>query len=596
MHDRLTWRSLASWNVAGGVALLVAAAVVGSIASPYWLFNMSMVGIYILVSFGMNVLFGYAGQASLAQGALIGLSAYTTTILTVNHGWSFWTAAVVGVVLTCVVASLMSLAAARLTEWFFALITLTFAILFQSMVNSFSSLTGGYAGIIGMPLPSLFGHLLTPVEFLWLILVIGGLAAAAVASLTRSRYGRAMVALHTDPPAAQAAGVAAWRLRLLAFLVGALTAGVGGALFASLEGVVTADTFNLDLSIFFLVAVVIGGAGTRWGPVLGTAIFFCVPLLLQNIGEWNELIYGVCLLAVMAFAPRGVVGIIVDVWDRLRPVNRPGAEALPEGAELPAVPAAAISARDLSLRFGGVQALKDVDLDLPAGSVTAIVGSNGSGKTTLLNIMSGFYRQDTGTVALDGERLVRTAERRVKEGIGRTFQAPKLLADYNVLENVLHGAFGRERANGLEVALGLPRARREQRELVAEAAELLTLVGLADLWAVPAGQLSHGRQRLVEIARAMMGAPRVLLLDEPAAGLSPTEMAHLGELFRTIVGRGITIVIVEHHLELVAEIADHVALFDQGRLVASGTAEEVFTLGQAVESFMGGGTSDFQSA
>jgi ABC-type branched-subunit amino acid transport system ATPase component/ABC-type branched-subunit amino acid transport system permease subunit len=590
-------RAWKSWNFVGAVVLLLLATASGGSLTPYWLFQLTMVGIYMIVALGMNLLFGYAGQASLAQGALIGLSAYTVTILGVNHGWSFWPASVVAIAVTCVAAAVMSLAAARLTEWFFALITYSFAVLFINLVNSMRDLTGGYAGIIGMPLPSIGGHMLTPLQFFWLTLLIVAVAGLLVSGIAGSRFGRAMVALHSDPPAAQSAGVSAWRVRLLAFVVAAVCAGAGGALFASLEGVVVADSFSLDLSVFFLVAVVIGGAGSTWGPVIGTGIFFFVPLWLQDTGQWNELFYGAILLGVMVFAPLGIVGIITDVWDRfMKPVRR-GADALPPGAAIPATPPAAVSMRDISLRFGGIQALKDVDLEIPAGAVFAIVGSNGSGKTTLLNIMSGFYRQDTGTVEVDGVKLVHTAERRVvKEGIGRTFQTPKLLARYNVLENVLHGGFGREQARGFELALRLPRARRERKGLEAEAAELLTLVNMADLWDVPAGQLSHGRQRLVEIARALMAAPRVLLLDEPAAGLSPTEMAHLGELVQAIIARGITVVIVEHHLDLVSEIADQVALFDQGKLIATGTAEEVFALGAAVASFMGGGASPVQSA
>jgi branched-chain amino acid transport system permease protein len=323
-----------------------------------------------------------------------------------------------------------------------------------------------------------------------------------------------------------------------------------------------------------------------WGPIIGTLIFFLVPEMLGSLQSWRFLVYGVALLLLMLFAPNGVVGALESVWRRHWPARRREptkgfiTEAPIQGAKL--------EVRDIKKRFGGIQALDGAVMSVDAGTTHAVVGPNGSGKTTLLNMICGFFRADVGFVSLGEVVLLgRKPHAVARLGVGRTFQTPKLLGDMTVLDNVLLGAYAIERASMVEIALRLPRSRREDAELRAVAMHYLSFVGLSDRADDLAGNIPHGQQRLLEIARVLIGRPRLLLLDEPAAGLSMTELDRLGELVRGIARLGTTVVIVEHHLELVGEICDTVTVLERGRVLALGTPAQVFSHPEVVSAYMG---------
>jgi ABC-type branched-subunit amino acid transport system ATPase component len=295
----------------------------------------------------------------------------------------------------------------------------------------------------------------------------------------------------------------------------------------------------------------------------------------------------------MLYAPHGLVGAIETGWKRLRmrlglsnilPTPSPGTAR----ETVQTVAGAALSVRDVEKRFGGVAALAGVSLDVAAGTTHAIVGPNGSGKTTLLNMISGFYPIDSGAILIDGRSVVGMAPHRIaRNGVGRTFQTPRMLPQLSVLDNALLGAFPAERQGAAAGALCLPRARREQAASLGDALRYLDFVGLADRAMEPAGELPHGQQRLAEIARALVGRPRLLLLDEPAAGLSLAELDRLGELVAAIGALGTTVVIVEHHLELVANICRSVTVLERGAVLASGTPAEVFSHEEVIAAYMG---------
>ena len=565
--------------------------------SEYRLFVATQIGIYLLVVAGLNVLTGYAGQPSLGHGALLAIGAYTAAIAMVDHRWSFWPSALLGMALTAGVGALMALPAFRVSTWYFALITLGFAEVVSGMLIEWRGLTHSFNGIVGIPKPSIAGHAMGSAELFWLVAALNVGGFAIVANLVQSRFGRALMAVRDNDAAATASGVSLIRAKLFAFVLSAAITGLAGALYAVQKTVITPDDFTAEFSIFFLVVVVLGGAGSLWGPVLGTLVFFYVPELLDSLRTWRLLIYGVILLMLMWFAPHGLAGAIGAIARRFRgrlglaPRLRRSARAAAAVHARPAAPAGgglSVAARKVAKRFGGVAALDGVDVDVAAGSVHAIVGPNGSGKTTLLNMISGFYRPDAGSIELGGVEVVgRSPARIARLYVGRTFQTPKLLPELSAIENVMLGAYTAERATGVEVALRLPRARRERRELEARARRYLDFVGLADRDEAEAGDLSHGQQRLAEIARAMIGTPRLLLLDEPAAGLSLGELDRLGALIGSIRALGVTVVIVEHRLELVASIASRVTVLDRGAVLAGGTPAEVFSNPAVVRAYMG---------
>ena len=567
--------------------------------SDYRLYLGTQVGIYLLVAMGLNLLSGYAGQPSLCHGALLAVGGYVTALAMTDHDWSFWPSALISMVITAGAGALIALPAFRVSAWYFALITLAFADVVGGLLVEWGGLTHSFAGVVGIPMPSLAGHEFSPAQLFWLVAAIDIACFVMIANLIRGRFGRGLVALRDNEAAARVSGISLVRLKLFAFVVSAAVTGLAGAFYAVQKSVITPDDFTADVSIFFLIVVVLGGSGRLWGPAIGTLAFFVVPELLTSLQSWRLLIYGVVLLALMLFAPHGLEGAIRAGWSKLvaRPKPRITAQAAPPQATPPqttpphANPVGAgmkLSIHGLVKRFGGVVALDGIALAIEAGTVHAIVGPNGSGKTTTLNMICGFFRPDAGSIRVDETEVLGFGPARLaRSGVGRTFQTPKLLSDLSTTANAMLGAYATERATATEVALWMPRAMRENVTLTAQAQYFLQFVGLGDRLDESAGELPHGQQRLAEIARALMGRPRLLLLDEPAAGLSLAEIDRLGALIRSIAGLGVTVVIVEHHLDLVADICHRVTVLDRGRVLAEGTPDDVFRDPAVVSAYMG---------
>ena len=551
--------------------------------SGFILYLATQAGIYMIVALGLNFLAGYAGQISVGHGALVAIGAYALAIATTSGGLSFWSGAVIAMAAASGIGALMALPALRLSNWYFALITLFFAQVVSDLLAQMTWLTGGFTGIAGIPAPALFGHTLGDPGMYALVVATAVVAFALLRNLVRSRLGRAMVAARDNPLAAAASGIPLVRIKMIAFVVSAMLAGLAGALFATQKTVISTDDFSVDFSIFFLLIIVVGGEGRLLGPIVGTLIFFLVPELLGALETWRVLVYGAALLALMLFAPHGVVGAIEDRWRR-----RPRAGLLLRGVSLARADGASLKVAGLKKRFGGVTALDNVNLDVPAGSVHGLVGPNGSGKTTLLNMISGFYPVDAGSVRLGQVDLAgRRAHQIARLGVGRTFQTPKLLGQMSLLDNVLLGAYAEERVNLIDVALRLPRARSEAAGFHDIAMHLLDFVGLADRANDRAGAVPHGQQRLLEVARTLVSRPRLLLLDEPAAGLSMRELETLGALIRAISALGTTIMIVEHHLELIADVCQSVTVLNHGRILFVGTPAEAFAHPEVIEAYLG---------
>jgi len=559
-------------------------------ANSYALFVATQLGIYIIAAIGLNLLAGYAGQVSLGHAAFLAIGAYSVALLTVDHHWSFWAAAAVGMVLAAALGVLAALPAFRLSTWYFAFITLAFALVFEKMIVEWRWLTKGFAGVVGVPPPSAVGFELGPRPLYYTVVGVTVVVFILVRNIIDSRFGRAFVAVRDVEPAALAVGASPQRTKLVAFVISAALAGVGGAFFAVQKTVVTPDDFTADFSIFFLLTVVLGGLGTLWGPIIGALVFFLIPELLTGLQSWRMLIYGSMLLGLMLFAPHGLYGALRQVWRRFAPpAPQPAAAAQAKArAEHPPIVGLPLEISGLRKHFGGVLALDGVEFSAPAGSCCAIVGPNGSGKTTLLNLAGGYYAPDAGSVKIGGlEVLGMSAQKIAALGVGRTFQTPRLVADLTALDNVMLGSFMRERANIVSTALRLPSAREEARRLREEALGFLGFAGVADRAETEAGETPHGQQRLIEIARAMMGGARLILLDEPAAGLSMSELERLERLIARICALGATVVIVEHHLDLVANIASHVTVLDRGTVLAAGKPSAVFNDERVVRAYMG---------
>ena len=590
MNKSVTSMSLDMKLVTGFFVLLALLPLV--VKSEYVLFIGTQLWVYYAVALGLNFLAGYGGQTSIGHSALAAVGAYVTALGTADLHLSFWLTLPLSIIGTAVVGALMAVPAFRVSTWYFALITLAFAQVLQGLLVEWQPITHGFAGVIGIPMPRIGSYEFDARALYWLVLGFCAAAFFVTRNLINSRYGRALLAMRDNPLAAVSNGVGLVRLKLFAFIYSAALAGAAGAFFAVQKTVITPEDFSGDMSIFFLMVVVLGGMGRMHGALLGTLAFFLLPELLTMLHSWRLLVYGVGLLLLIRYMPDGIAGgLAKSAWARKwgGAFGGPATAAIATGtAQVPHVTGASLDVRDAVKRFGGVTALAGVSLDVAAGSIHAIVGPNGSGKTTLLNLITRFYPSDGGSVHIDGKDVGAQAPAILaRGGVRRTFQTPKLVPSLSVIENVMLGTFSSERTGLVAVALGMPAARRERLERLDEAMKYLSFVGLDSRADIPAGTVPHGQQRLAEIARALVARPRLLLLDEPAAGLSMTELDGLRKLILAISAIGTTVVIVEHHLDLVAALASTVTVLDQGQVLASGAPDAVFKDERVLAAYMG---------
>jgi branched-chain amino acid transport system permease protein len=578
-------------------------------------------GIFAIGAVGTALLLGTAGLVSLGQSGFFAIGGYAAAILVVRHGWNELAAALAATVVAGLAGAVVGLPLFRLRGHYLSLATLAFTVIVGVVANE-SAFTGGNSGIYGVPRPVLGRHALySSADYYRLVWPVALGCALLAAAAVRGRAGRALRAGRDAEVAAASLGVPVTWLRLRLLAGSAALAGLSGALYVYWVGIVTPQTASLLISIEFLMMAVVGGSGPL--AAVGGAVFVqlldqaltdVVPLLAPGAsGEYQLVGLGLVLTAVAVAAPGGLAGL-------LRPARRPprapaempapaagaGRPATPPGAVpagvgtpplspggWPAVPPGAdppgpaLGLRGLARGYGGVRALDGLDLDVWPGEVVALIGPNGAGKTTAFDLASGVQVPSAGTVEVFG-RAVRPGRpaRVAARGGARTFQNLLLFGSLTTAENVLVGCHRYGRAGLLAAALRFP-ARAEERALRARADGLLNLLGLTDVADQPVTDLPFGRQRLVEIARALAAAPRLLLLDEPLAGLSPAERAEVGELVRRVAAGGCAVLLVEHDMAAVMTLSHRVVVLDRGRVVASGDPDAVRADPAVIAAYLG---------
>jgi branched-chain amino acid transport system permease protein len=554
------------------------------------------IGILSIVAVGLNFTLGYAGEFALGQAGIFAVGAYTAGMLTARAGWSFWLALPVAVVAAALVGLVVCLPGLRVGGWYFALTSLFVAVVLPD-VAKVVPYTGGTQGFGGIPVPSIGGRELT-VGDLYLF-VAGSLLVFLwlLANVVRSPWGLALASMRASNKAAQASGIAVFRMKLVAYVFAGLLAGYAGAILPHVDGYLAPDAFGMSLSILLVAGVTIGGTGRLIGPVVGIALLEILPHVVSGFDRYSLLIYGSILIIGMLFVRQGILPAASDAWVSLfLRVNR--RRRLPEEAvavddAAPVTPTPPVSGTltvsGVDKHFNGVHALRDVFVQAEAGEITAVIGPNGSGKTTLLNVIAGFYRLDAGEISLSGRRLSgRKPFQIARAGLARTFQTPVVLSDHTCRENVMSGAFTTRRASLAEVLLRAPRARGDWHAAARTAEELLRFVGLGGHVQVAAGSLTAGQQRLLDIARALAPGPSVLLLDEPAAGLVGAEVEALAEVLRRLRDAGHAVVLVEHNINLVMAVADRVTVLDRGRVIANADPATVQQDPAVLECYLGG--------
>ncbi|MEK6275493.1 MAG: ATP-binding cassette domain-containing protein [Actinomycetota bacterium] len=541
--------------------------------------------VYLAVAaVGLAYAVGLAGIPSLGQGAFLGVGAFTEAIARAKWGWPLLPSLLLAVIAAGAAGGLTGLATGRLRGAFVAVSTWILSWIVVLTLLSFPGISGGAQGLV-LPEASVFGRSLTPTAHYEIGIALLALAIIAFAVLAPRAPGLALAAARGQAHQALGLGVPVARLRLGAFTTSAAIAGIAGALGVELAQVADPSGYGPALSFKLFVAVIIGGARTPLGPVAGLLLISAFSHAAEQVGglrgvppgRLEEMLTGYGLLVVLGLGGVGLIPGVRGWWARRRGLSR---EVVP-AAQLEKPPSVQgprpLAARGLSKSFESLLALDDLDLDLRPGAVHALIGPNGSGKTTALRALAGELRPDTGSIALGDELLERLPQReRARRGVVGTQQTTAIFPDLTVLEHALVGAGLRRRRSGpFRTLFRTPKARAEEARAEAQALGTLELVGLLGDRNRPAAELSAHEQRLLMLASALATEPRVLLLDEPAAGASSTELDRLVDLLRELRGLGLALLLIEHNLRFVRRVADEVTVLAAGRRIASGTLAEV---------------------
>ncbi len=541
-----------------------------SYANSYYVFIMATMALTAIAGIGLNILLGLAGQVSFGHVGFYAIGAYVVAILTTAAKMDFWLALPLAIALSALVGSLLALPALRVKGPYLAMITIAFGFVVENVASEWQTLTGGQNGIMSVPTIKAFGTSFGERGVALLSIALCALLVLGFWRLSRSPWGSAMRAVKDSEVAAESVGLNPVAIKALAFALSAACAGLAGALFAPLSGFVTPSTFAFLQSILFVLVVIVGGAGTVSGPLVGAAIVVLLPEALAGLAEYRLLFFGALMLVVLWLAPEGIVGEI-QKWFRSGRAGIPPRHGkdLPERKER-----ITLQVDDLSIAFGGVHAATRIGFTARPGEVTSLIGPNGAGKTTVLNMLSGFYTAQSGEIRLGNKNIKgNSAWRIARAGIARTYQTSQLFGSLTVLENLMIASPGRGRSgSGSEK----------------EAESLLSFVGYRGDMHARAADLPHVDRRLVEIARALATRPAVLLLDEPAAGLSRADKEALAALMERIARSGITVLLVEHDMGIVMGISNHVVVLDAGTPIAEGTPQQVQQDPAVRKAYLGG--------
>jgi branched-chain amino acid transport system permease protein len=553
-----------------------------------------LAAVNVVVVCALNLLLGYGGQAFLAVAATFAIGAYTSSLAVMKLGLPWLVALAFGGVLAAVFGLLTSLPALRLSGAYLAMVSIAFNVIVEEILIHWQELTGGPVGLPGIPRGGPFGFTLNDQWMASFMGIAAVLSWWAVDRIRHAPWGQTIVAVRESEIAARSLGVDTTRVKAVTFAVANFIMGLGGALYAHSAQYISPDVGGVFGSILFVLMLILGGSGTLWGPVIGALILTLLPQFLTDFQKFHVFVLGLILLACITLRPKG----LASLFSRQRYPQ----SGLPAGGSVGASKVTlasllghptpkdhgALEVRAVSRRFGGIVALTKVSFELCPGTIHGLIGPNGAGKSTLVNVLTGHYRPTDGAVVFRGQSLSRLSMSSIARlGIVRTFQKPQLFSDLSVIENLEIAQFAGLRHSLVGGLLGLPNARVKSALARSRALEFASAVGLAEWLYHPAGSLAQGQQRLLEIGRALAAQPRVLVLDEPAAGLSASEINDLVVVLRQVRSAGISVLLIEHHMNLVMTVCDRITVIDQGEHLLTGSPAEIRSSEAVREAYLG---------
>ena len=564
--------------------------------------------VYAMLVASLDLIVGYIGDVSIGHAGLFAVGAYTVAILTAtqdnNIGSSiqhfpqlpFLLALLIGVALSALAGFILGFPALRLSGPYLAVVTIAYGLIIYTIINEQEFLTNGTKGITLNPL-QVGNFPLNGNNYLYVVYPAMLLVMYMMRNLTKSYWGRAFEAIKYSEVASACCGVSKSYYKIWAFVISAAIAGFAGGFFAQLDSYVAPNTFSYNFSVEFLIALIVGGVQSILGNILGVSVYVLLPDLFNKFNEYRLIIFGFALLLVLFFLPKGLAGLIQKWIDKSRASNEMDRTATLKAnasnvqlfdKNTITTDVAALQLTNLTMRFGGLTAVNQLNMTIPAGSVHGLIGPNGSGKSTTVNLLTGIYKPVEGVITHFGQEINNLFTfQRAQHGVARTFQNLELFSDMTALQNVMVGMHTTFKSNLLTVMLGLPSVKKEEQAIEAKSFAWLQFVGLEDSAFIQAKNMPYGQARLLEIARALATNPTLLLLDEPAAGLTTGEIQKINALILKIKAAGVSVLLIEHHMEMIGAVSDDITVLDFGKKIAGGNYQSVSSDPHVIAAYLG---------
>ncbi|MCM3766129.1 branched-chain amino acid ABC transporter ATP-binding protein/permease [Neobacillus niacini] len=558
-------------------ALLLISLVLPLFAGDYYTRFISLIFIYIILAIGYNISAGFSGITSFAFAAHYGVGAYVSAVAITRYNMPFLVGLLAGAIASGIVGLAVSLPSSKVKHHYLALISIGLLGIVQQVLNEWQWFTGGSGGMY-IPSWNFFNIVLDTFQKYYFIFVIMLFCVVLQRNLLKSRWGRDLIAIKNNEIAAAGVGINFSKYRIAGYFLCSMLAGLAGSVYASFSGYLSPDTFNFEFTVFILLMAVVGGEGTLTGPIIGAVFVTVIPMLFNATPDLKQIVFGALLVILPQIMPAGIAGNIKKYFKEidnnkyiLEKAEQNEFDIARNVTENNTGTVDILVVKGLTKRFGGVTAVDGLDMTIKRGTIHSLIGPNGAGKSTTVNMITGIDKPTEGSIIFNGEEITGNKMFNLtRKGLSRTYQHVRLFNNLSVVENVAIGGRLSYTYSIIDSILRTRKMKKEERKSFHEAMEYLKIIDLEDKANYDPESLSAGQQKLLELARALYMKPELLVLDEPCAGLSETETKEFSKIIKKIRNAGISILLIEHHMDLVMEISDYITVIDYGKKIAEG--------------------------